>query len=80
MATTAGIDAKINDIKNKIPYKNDLATTTALTAVKNKIPNVSNFLKKTDYTKITEIEIKITNDLDHGKYITTQKFNKLTSS
>ena len=34
-------------------------------------------LKKTDYnTKINEIENKIN---DHGKYITTQKFNKLTS-
>ena len=35
--------------------------------------------KKTNYnTKINEIEKKIT-DHDHGKYITTQEFNKLTS-
>ena len=38
-------------------FKINLATTTALTAVKNKIPNVSNLVKKTDYnTKINEIE------------------------
>ena len=43
-----------------------LTTTTALSAVKNKIPNVSNLVKKMDYnTKI-------------NKY-TTQEFNKLTS-
>ena len=55
-------------------------TTTALTAVENKIPNVSNLVKKTDYnTKISEIENKITTDHDHDKYITTQEFNKLTS-
>ena len=34
----------------------NLATTTALTAVENKIPNVNNLVKKTDYnTKINEI-------------------------
>ena len=58
----------------------NLATTTALTAVENKIPNVSNLVKKTDYnTKISEIENKITTDHDHDKYITTQEFNKFTS-
>ena len=42
-------------------------TTTALTAVENKIPNVSNLVKKTDYnTKISEIEKKNT---DHDKCI-----------
>ena len=56
------------------------ATTTAVTAVENKIPNVSNLVNKTDYnTKISEIENKITTDHDHDKYITTQVFNKLTS-
>ena len=56
------------------------ATSTALTAVENKIPNVSNLVKKTDYnTKISEIENKITTSHDHDKYITTQEFNKLKS-
>ena len=60
MATTAGLDAKINDIKNKIPYNNDLATTTALTAVKNKIPNVSNLLKKlTIAKKLLRLKLKL---------------------
>ena len=37
-------------------------------------------LKKTDYnTKISEIENKITTDHGHDKYITTQKFIKLTA-
>ena len=57
----------------------NLATTIALTAVENKIPNVSNLVKKTDYnTKFNKIEKKIT-DHDHHKYITTQELNKLTS-
>ena len=30
-------------------------------------------------TKISETENEITNDHDHDKYITTQKFNTLTS-
>ena len=40
---------------------NGLAATSALTAVENKIPNVSSLVKKTDYdTKADEIEKKIT--------------------
>ena len=66
-------------LKKEIPDITNLVTTTALTAVENKIPNVSNLVKKTDYnTKINEIEKKIT-DHDHDKYITTPEFNKLTS-
>ena len=58
----------------------NLATTTALTAVENKIPNVSNLVKKTDYnTKISEIENKIITDHDHDKYVATHEFNKLRS-
>ena len=64
----------------KIPCITNLATTTALTVIENKIPNVSNLLKKTDYNrKISEIENKITNDHDHDNYITTQEFNMLTA-
>ena len=51
-----------------------------LTAVENKIANVSNLVKKTDYsTKITKIERKITDHYQSNKYITTPKFNKFTS-
>ena len=74
------INAKIKNIEDKIPDITNLATTTtALTAVENKVRNVSNVVKKTEYnTKISEIENKIATDHDHDKYITTQEFNKLT--
>ena len=53
----------------------NLAKTAALTTIENKIPNVSNLVKKTDYnTKINEIEKKTT-DHDHGKYITSPEIN-----
>ena len=56
----------------------NLATTTALTAVENKIANASNSAKKANYnTKFSEIENKITTYRD--KYIATQEFNNLTS-
>ena len=55
-----------------------MATTTALTNVENKIPNVSHLVTKIDYnTKIKDIENKITTDHDHDKYITTHEYNKL---
>ena len=37
-------DAKITEIKGKIPSIISLATTTTLTAVENKIPDVSNLV------------------------------------
>ena len=53
-----------------------LATTSALTTVQNKIPDVSSLVKKTDYnTKITEIGKKVT-DHNHDKCITTPESNK----
>ena len=40
-----------------MPSITELATTSALTAAENKIPDTSNLVTKTDYnTKITEIE------------------------
>ena len=66
-------------LKVRIPSITKLATTAALTIVENKIPNISNLVKKTDYnTKINEIEKSITVH-DHDKYITTPEFNKLTA-
>ena len=48
--------------------------------VENKIPGISNLVKKMDYiTKITETEKKLT-DHNHDKYITTQEFNTFTAS
>ena len=46
LATNAGPNAKMNEVKDKIASITNLATTTALTAVENKIPNVSNLVKK----------------------------------
>ena len=78
--TNASLNAKINKVKGEMPDITNLATTTtALTSVENKIPNVSNLFKKTDYnTKISEIEKKIT-DHNHDNYITTTELNKFTA-
>ena len=76
-ATTATLNAKINEVKSKIPNIN-LAATGSLTVVENKIHNVRNLVKKEKI--VTQIlENKITTDHDQDKYITTQEFNKLTS-
>ena len=62
-----------------MPSISGLATNSALTAVENKIPNVSSLVKKTDYNaKISEMEKKIT-DHNHDKYITTPEFNNLAA-
>ena len=42
-------NAKITEIKSKIPSTSGLATTPAYTTVEKKIPDVSNVVKKTDY-------------------------------
>ena len=70
-ATYASVNAKINAFKGEIPNITNLATTSALTAAENKIPTVSNLVKKkTDYnTKINETEKKITN---HNLEISTR--------
>ena len=40
-ATNTTLNAKINEIKNKILSITDLAITSDLTAIESKIPNVS---------------------------------------
>ena len=63
-------NAKITEIKSKIPSITGLATNSAFTSVEDKIPDVSNLVKKTDYdVKIFGIE---------SKYITTADYNKFT--
>ena len=48
-----------------------------MTTVENKIHDVNNLVKKTDYdTKVTEIQYKL-NIHNHDKYIDTSEFNKL---
>ena len=46
LGATSACNAKINDVKSKIPNITNLATITALTAVENKIPIISNLVKK----------------------------------
>ena len=54
-------NAKISEIEGKIPCISGLATTSALTAVESKIPDLSSLVKKRDYNaKISEIGKKIT--------------------
>ena len=46
-------------MEDKIPDISSLATKAALTAVENKLPNISNLVKKIDYnTKTTETRKK----------------------
>ena len=61
MVKKTDFNSKITEIKGKIPSITGLATTSALTAVENKIPDVNGLIKKNDYdTKISEIEKKVT--------------------
>ena len=53
MATKTPFNAEINEVKGKIQNITNLATNTALTAVENKIPNVSKLIG------INEIEKKL---------------------
>ena len=72
-------NAKITEINGKIPSISGLATTSALIAVENKIPNIISLGKKNRlWQKITEIEKKLT-DHDHDKYGTTSEFNNLAA-
>ena len=60
LSTNTSLNTKINGVKGEAPNITNLATITALAAVENKIPNVSNLVKKkNDYnTKICETENK----------------------
>ena len=50
-------NTKVTEIEDEIPSTTGLATNSELTAVENKIPDVSSLVKKTDYnTKISEFE------------------------
>ena len=70
---------KVTEIEGKIPSTSGLDTSSAFTAVENKIPDVSSLVKKTDCnTKISAIENKV-NDHNHGKYITTPEFNNMAA-
>ena len=60
VATNTTLNAKINEVKDKILSITNLATTTTLTAVENKIPNISNLVKKVTITqKLVKLKIKL---------------------
>ena len=79
LGTRTTLNAKMNEGKRKVPSITNLATIVDLTAVENKIPNVSNLVKKpTIIQKLMKLKKKIT-DHNHDKYITPPKFIKLTA-
>ena len=66
----------MNEVKSKIPSITNLATTTVL---ENKIPNVSNLVKKNGYnTKINETEKHLL-IMIIAVSILTKEFNKLAA-
>ena len=80
MVKKTKFNAKVTEVKGKIPSITGLAKRSALTAIENKIPDVSSLVKKTDYdTKISDVEKK-TSDHDHKKYIITPEFNTMAAN
>ena len=49
LATKTTLNAIIKEVKGEIPNITNFATTSALTAVENKIPIVSNLVKKKNW-------------------------------
>ena len=68
---------KISEIESKIPSISGLAGNSALTAVENKIPDVSSLIKKTDYNR-KSVKLKKNLLIITTTYISSQKFNKLS--
>ena len=65
--------------EGEIPSITNLATTAALTNFKNKIPNISDLVKKVDYNaKISEIENKYFNISDYNKFTSNTLDAKIT--
>ena len=52
-------NAKTSEIESKMPSISGLATKSALTAVENKVPEVTRLVKKKNNTKISEIEKRL---------------------
>ena len=60
MVKKTDFNTKVTEIEGKIHSITGLATNSELTAIENKIPDVSSLVKKKDFnTKVTEIEGKI---------------------
>ena len=72
MVTIASPNNKISKVKGEIPSITNLTTTAALTAIENKVPNVSDLVEKAD----VDAEIKDIKD----KYLTKPDYNQFTSN
>ena len=60
LVTTAALNAKISEVKSKIPNITNLDITTALTAIENKVPNVSKLVtKKNLVQKYSTLDLNI---------------------
>ena len=66
------MQTKIPDTSGKIPSISSIVTTTALIAVKNRIPAVSNLVKKKRDNDVEILDIKF-------KYFTTADYNRFTN-
>ena len=53
LATTAALNAKINEVKNKIPNITNLATAFALATVENKLPDHSKYIATPEFNRLT---------------------------
>ena len=51
IATNASLNAKTNEVEGEIPSSTNLATTASLTTIENKIPNISDLVKKLTITQ-----------------------------
>ena len=63
------LEKKISDAEVKIPSISGLVTSATLTAVYNKMPNINNLVKKTDYNT------KISDNRKFKSKISTSKFS-----
>ena len=71
MVKKTDFNAKITEMKGRIPSITGLATSSALAVIKNKVTDVSSLVKETDYdTKILDIE----------KNMTTPGFNTMEAN
>ena len=78
-AANASLNTRINDAKGEIPSITNLARKAALTTLENKIPNVSDLVKKADYDgKISEMLKKYFNTSDYNRFASNIRDTKIT--
>ena len=79
LAATSAVNAKINEIKSKILSITNLVSTAALTTVENKILNVSDLVKKSNYdAEIKDIKGKYCTTYDYSKFMKNKLDAKIT--